>query len=408
MEASSARSGRRRSAGAALLSARAAALAAFLLAAGSCAQKGFPPGGPQDISPPYVVSVEPDSGAVQVGPGSPVTITFNEKMDRRSVEGALFITPRTDMESVEWDDAVLTMVPAGGLASDETYTLLLASGMKDLRDNATPEGVVSLFSTGDSISPGTIEGTVDIGRARTLRIMVWAFGREDCPPVFAASSPDGVAQAGRGGEFAIRGLGAAGSYCVYAHLDRDGDAQLDDEELFMGADSLVTLSRDSTSVSGITIYLVPEDEPGKIAGSVVDSAGVGADRAAAVPPPDSLLAPAPEDSARAAAVIDSLVTLSMRADSVYSASPVIVTAVDVADSSNFAQAEPGAQGGFNLEPLRPGVYKVEAFRDLNRDRILTRAEEPWAARARVVVKPGRVADVGVLILKRREVDVPNE
>lgn len=58
------------------------------LGIGSCAQKGFPPGGPEDRTPPTIVSAFPDSGATGVELGSAMTVLFSEKMNRRSVEAA--------------------------------------------------------------------------------------------------------------------------------------------------------------------------------------------------------------------------------------------------------------------------------------------------------------------------------
>jgi len=73
-----------------------------VLCAGSCAQKGFPPGGPPDVTPPNVLFVYPDSGAARVAVNAPISITFDDKMDRESVESAFNITPPTDMESLKW------------------------------------------------------------------------------------------------------------------------------------------------------------------------------------------------------------------------------------------------------------------------------------------------------------------
>ena len=89
------------------------------------------------------------------------------------------------------------------------------------------------------------------------------------------------------------------------------------------------------------------------------------------------------------------------ADSIYSAAEILVVAVDLADSANYAQAEVGRGGEFTLKGLRPAVYRLEAFRDLNGDKAASVDEEPVAFVDSVEVKPGRTADVGVLSLRRR-------
>ncbi len=369
-----------------------AALAAVLaLACGSCAQKAFPPGGPPDTTPPTILSVSPDSGSTGVDVASPISIAFSEKMDKGSVEESFYLTPWTDMESLKWTADVFTAYPARELREGTTYTVLLRARIEDRRKNATAKPVVVYFSTGDSINPGVIEGEVKTGSARPQTVMVWAYDSTHCPPDLANSPPEGVAQAGPQGDFKLSGLDVHGTYCVYAHLDRDGDGALDDDDLFIGADSLVALSPDSTIVSGVEIYLVPEDEVGTISGAVADSSAP-----AFVPgaPPEVV---APESTLTAAA--DSLALQFAREDSAYLAAPIIVTATDQADSTNFVQADAGANGSFTLKGVKPGVYRVEAFRDLNSDRVLNVGEEPVAALGGLVVRPGRECRAGVLVLR---------
>lgn len=449
------------------------------LCAGSCAQKGFPPGGPPDVTPPNVLYVYPDSGAVRVAVNSAVSITFDDKMDRETVESAFNITPPTDMESLNWDGKMLTVTPAKALVENRTYTILFASGMKDRRANQTKAPVIVHFSTGDSIAPGLVKGAAKTGGARPSRVMIWAYLAADCPPDLELTPAEGVGQADPKGEFFIGGLDTRESYCVYGHLDRDGDNELDDDDLFIGADSLVTFVPDSSIVSGLTIYLVPDDEPGEITGTVADSTGPGpADIEAIVLPrsrtvrveqvtsyeiakaraavadsvraraaeADSVngaaaeggpapgvpradtssaslaeaagLSPARLDSAASPAGADSLFrtvpvdTVALRrtiADSIYSAAKIIVLAIDVADSANFAQTEIAKEGTFTLKGLNPGVYRLEAFRDLNRDKTVTAGKEPVALLDNVAVKPGRTADAGALVLRRsaaKAEDVP--
>ncbi len=351
---------------------------------------------------------------------TPVSVAFDEKMDKRSAEAGFYLTPRTDLESINWEGSVMTVTPAQGLIEDRTYTVLLRAGLKDRRGNGMRDPVVAHFSTGDYVAPGVIEGEVETGRARAPGAMVWAYGSEHCPPSFGESPPAGVGQTRGDGRFTIGGLEVGVSYCVYGHLDKDGDGALDEADLFVGADSLIHIDSDSARVSGVTIYLVPDDEPGSITGAVIDSVGPpfdieveaapldseeGAaepDSVGALAEPDSVGAPAAPDSAAAAAAeTDSTALARSKANERYLAAKMVVVATDLADSSNFTQAEVGAGGSFNLKGLRPGAYRVEAFRDLNGDKKMALGVEPSAALKSVVVNPGRVAEVGTLILRLR-------
>lgn len=353
---------------------------------------------------------------------TPVSVAFDEKMDKRSVEAGFYLTPRTDLESINWEGPVMTVTPAQELIEDRTYTVLLRVGLQDRRGNGTRDPVVAHFSTGDYVAPGVIEGEVETGRARAPGAMVWAYGSEHCPPSFGESTPAGVGQARADGRFTIGGLEVGISYCVYGHLDKDGDGTLDEGDLFVGADSLIHIDSDSARVSGVTIYLVPDAEPGSITGAVIDSVGPpfdieveapsldseeGAaepDSVGALAAPDSVGAPAAPDSA-AAAEVDSTALARSKANERYLAAKMIAVATDLADSSNFTQAEVDAGGSFNLKGLRPGAYRVEAFRDLDGDKKVALGVEPSAALKSVEVKPGRVAKVGTLILRLRPAGV---
>jgi len=383
-----------------------ACAAALVLGAGSCAQKGFPPGGPRDTTPPHVLWTSPDSGAVSVPLASEIQITFDDKMDKRSVEGALHITPPTDLESVKWRDRTLLVAPAGALRRNTTYTVLIASRMRDRRNNKAEGPTVVHFSTGEYVAPGVVKGKVETGRARPQGVLVWSFPESECPPDLESSAPAGVAEADAGGEFAVGGLDTTAKYCVYAHLDADYDDELDEGELFIGADSLVAFPRDSMVVRGVTIYLVPDDEPGKIVGTVADSSGgvvPGSELLDRWPGVRGRSAPqrgAPAESLAAPAPVDTLALRRAWADSVYRAAKIVIIAVSETDSTNFAQAVALRDGSFRFKSLKPGAYALTAFRDLDGDKAPDPPEEPTASADGVVVRPGRETDAGLLVLRR--------
>jgi len=420
---------------------------ALLLGLGSCAQKGFPPGGPEDRTPPELISSFPDSGAAGVDPGVGVTLLFSEKMNKRSVEGAFRLVPPSDLESLRWEKNSLALVPAEGLLPDRIYTVLLAAGMKDARGNKTREPSVIHFSTGDSLPPGRVEGALITGRLKSQGVMVWAFAPDSCPPSMGTTVPEGAGQADPKGEFFIAALPLDRTYCVYAHYDIDMNGEVDEGDLLVEADTVATVTTDEPTIEGIEIYLVQEDEPGTIAGTVADSArtavglvGTPADTAAAsldlpvddwgagasaaeVPSPGSAeglgearqsepdSAGLPWDSSdvvpdslsvepdTAAVVFDPVAVRVAQAESVYLAAPLIVVAVDLGDSANFVQGSVEKGGAYTLTKVKPGSYRLEVFRDLDGDRSATPDVEPIAVVEDVIVRPGRTTELEGLVLR---------
>src|SRR5690348_1063020 len=91
------------------MAARAAcALGVALLMAG-CARKAPPSGGPPDITPPFVVSTSPDSGAARVPLDASLSITFSEGMEPRTSGAAVALAPRIEIRQRRWSGRTLTV-----------------------------------------------------------------------------------------------------------------------------------------------------------------------------------------------------------------------------------------------------------------------------------------------------------
>ncbi len=75
--------------------------------------------------PPVLVSRAPERGEEQ-GAQAPVTLVFNQSMDRPSVEAAFKISPLVKGDFKWADDATLQFVPSGeGFAREETYQVMV-------------------------------------------------------------------------------------------------------------------------------------------------------------------------------------------------------------------------------------------------------------------------------------------
>jgi hypothetical protein len=107
---------------------------AFLL---SCAKEGFPPGGPEDKTPPEVVRTIPESGNTMVDSETSVQVWFSEGIDSRSAADAVFITPFFDEEDrkINVRGRKISISFTESLDSNRTYVITLGTGIKDYRSN---------------------------------------------------------------------------------------------------------------------------------------------------------------------------------------------------------------------------------------------------------------------------------
>ncbi len=245
----------------------------------ACASPGMPPGGPPDREPPRLMSVSPESGALNVRAKS-VLLRFDEVLNERStpiaggsrgptggptgapggapgggsgggsvggnfgggfggsigggtggggaagIGGLILLSPSDGRERVSWRRSALEIEPRGGFRPNTTYRITLLPGLGDLRGNVIREPQEFVFSTGASMPSGEVQGV----------IFDWAEGRPAGSARIEAFLPgDSItrwrARADENGRFAVRDL-APGEYRLRGWLDGNGNRLLDDRELF--------------------------------------------------------------------------------------------------------------------------------------------------------------------------------
>ena len=337
--------------------ARVGAALALALVAISCAKKGPPSGGPPDLVPPTVVATSPDSGAARVPRVAPLSITFSESMEPRSTESALALAPRVDVRQLRWKGPTVTVVLAETLRARQSYTLFVGAGARDRHGNALQQGVAVTFSTGDSFPPGTIEGTV---RARGFSVAgtyLWCYDQaRHEQPDSTARDFDALGVADAEGRFHVIGLPVPGRYRVWAFADLNGNRSFEPAvDILAPAETTFALSSGEPAAAGVDLEVVNPRAPAKLAGAVLDSLG------------DSL-------------------------------GVVRVVAVSVEDSTRRFVVEPGEGGGFEI-PLAAGKWRVQAFRDLNRNRVWEVSEAGSDVQSFTLEPAGEVKDL-VFILRR--------
>lgn len=341
-----------------------ALLAAFgALVLSGCARRLPPTGGPRDVAPPAVLSVEPDSGATRVPRDAALKLVFSEPMDRASVLGTVLVGPGVRPGAVRWENnrtlALQFMEP---LDSARTYTVLLAPGARDVRGNALERARVNHFTTADSFPPGSIEGRVEGRGLAPDGVYVWAY-RDDRgrAPDSTALDMDALGQARQGGEFRLPGLHVPGTYRLFAFVDRNRNRSFEPGvDLLDRSDSLIALSAEAPRGSGVRLLATDPEALARVEGTVVDSLAPGAG-------------------------ILRIEVRGVPGDSAIAADRIPLVALDVQAGGAFAGN------------LRSGRWRLVAYRDLNDDRTPS-GDDPRSRPVEIDIVPGGAASGIVLIV----------
>jgi hypothetical protein len=226
-----------------------AVIAAWL--ALSCASPVGPMGGPEDLEPPEITSVFPDSGATNVRPKE-VVIRFDEVISEtpsgaQNLSERVLLSPSDGGVQVKWERNRITVRPRRGFLENTTYVVTLLPGIADLSSNAREESVTIVFSTGDAIPNTSLQGIAfDWLSAKVApSVAIEARPTADSTVVYRAQG-DSI------GRYALPFL-APGSYRLRALLDGNANGKVDPRE------SWDTVTVDLKQSVTHDFYLFPRD-----------------------------------------------------------------------------------------------------------------------------------------------------
>lgn len=346
---------------------RASALLAALLAAlaaAGCAKKAPPSGGPPDLEPPRIESVSPDSGAAGVPRDVRVAITFSEGMEPRGTGESVEFSPPLTIRQRRWSGRTLTLVLAESLRTDRTYTLFIGGNARDRHGNNLVESRTIVFTTAPEFPAGVLEGVVEAIGFQAPGTLLWCY-RDGREPDSTARDFDALGVADRTGAYRIAGLETGVPWRVWAFADLNHNRSFEPgTDILEPADSVVVLTDENPVATGVRLKLTNTRAPGRFLGVVTDTVSDGAG--------------------------------SLR---------LIVT--PVADSTRRVLYEVPASGSFDLR-WDPGLYRVRAFRDRDRDRVWKVEAEPASFEIEVRITPGGELKGGtfLLFMHRGGVDRP--
>ncbi len=208
-----------------------------LLFLSRCAIDIPPTGGPEDKTPPRVVAVFPDSGALRVQTNK-LRVCFDKYIVTQSLRNALFFSPRIDDYEVESDGKEAEITLYEPLKPNRTYACTITKALTDTRGNSLAQSFTFAFSTGSTIDSGMISGVVYSAENRFIKgATVFAYFIPEGDTLFAdtlnssRTQPDYIAQTNENGQFQLSFL-KNGSYRLFAIIDKNQNLLFDSGEPF--------------------------------------------------------------------------------------------------------------------------------------------------------------------------------
>ncbi len=239
-----------------------AALAAVMVIA-ACARQGFPPGGPEDKTPPELATVTPEPLTPNVPTGTSVIFEFSKPMSKRTVEDNLFIVPiPAEWPRISWrnGDRVMILDFPKPLRENATHVITIGSKASDQHSNMLRNSIILKFSTGPRIENGEIRGRVIPWRffgpspENPAGVDVVAYSMADSArmPDPRNDVPDYVTQTNADGTWSLVGL-SSGRYRLFAIGDKDRNGFYSE-----GYDMIGVASHDVSLALGDTLALAPQ------------------------------------------------------------------------------------------------------------------------------------------------------
>ncbi|MCO5249940.1 MAG: Ig-like domain-containing protein [Candidatus Kapabacteria bacterium] len=170
----------------------------------SCANIQAPSGGPQDTTPPEIVTYSPENNSINFEDRE-IRIKFNKYMNKAKVIENLSISPIVDLKH-SWSGKELRINIDGDLDTNLTYLINLGTEYSDLHGNKPDAAFNLVFSAGSKIDSGMIHGKSP-NDANGYVAFLYNLNNKSSDTINPAHTfPDYRVQLGTSGEFTFAAL----------------------------------------------------------------------------------------------------------------------------------------------------------------------------------------------------------
>ena len=334
----------------------------LLMAWVGCAKMAPPPGGPPDTTPPGVLAVTPESSAVGVPVTAPIRIQFSEKVDQKSLESAIWVTPGgVSKPRIDFDGETAEIRLGRALPESTTVGVLVTTLVHDRRspafENRLGRPLRWVFSTGSAVWPGRVRGTLEtvgLERRGAGVVLVAVYIEEgDSIPDPASAEPIAITEPDTTNRFDLIGLPVRGvPMWLFAMYDRDGNGEI------RGTGEFVSAAPES-------IFLSPDVPEKQVKVRLVDP--------------------------RAPATLEGTI-VTVQADTIAKWVELFAAGADSATLPP-RRSQVGKKGTFSVSNLRPGRFRLTLFCDVNGNGARD-ADEPSTPYGDLDLAPGSKRQLG--------------
>ena len=180
-----------------------------------CAAISPPPGGPEDKTPPQLLSSIPESGTYNLKGGFNVKLIFSERLDDNINKSSIRVLPfeKTPLQ-LKVNKNIIEVLFPDSLKKNQTYQLIISREILDERKNKLDKTYQLAFSTGDSISIGEISGKVF--NIKNKPTFVYLFNNYESSDSIFFRKPDFYTETDDSGRYSFKFLENR-NYSIIAH-----------------------------------------------------------------------------------------------------------------------------------------------------------------------------------------------
>lgn len=204
-------------------------LSLLLVSIFGCANVSSPMGGPEDETPPKLISSIPEQGQTNYQ-GQSIYLTFDEWINTKNIETDVIITPRvTNSFKSRVKKNILEITFFEELKDNTTYSISFGSTIQDITNNNAAANLNLSFSTGPYIDSLSIAGNIKtlLDQEPAKQVLVALYNDQDTTNIL-----NGIASyftnTDTTGNYLFRNL-PPGNYRVYAAKDKNRNSKGDDQ-----------------------------------------------------------------------------------------------------------------------------------------------------------------------------------